>query len=257
MRRSTGPLLRHALLLTLTFTASASVSAQARRAFTAADYDRAVRMLSPTVAPLVVGGTAPGVTWLADGRFHYRSVRPAGTEYVLVDPRARSRAPLFDHAKLAVALSAAAGGGSFSATSLALQGVELSDDQRSVTFSVGTRRFRCEVSGLSCSAAGQAPIPAGPRGLAVVSPDGKRAAFIRDWNLWVRDLATGAETSLTTDGVKNFGYATDNAGWVTSDRAILLWSPDSKKIATQQQDERNVGDMHLVQTKVGHPVLRS
>ena len=43
----------------------------------------------------------------------------------------------------------------------------------------------------------------------------------------------------------------------TSDRAILLWSPDSKKIATQQQDERKVGDWHLVATRTGRPELRS
>src|SRR5437879_6415580 len=29
------------------------------------------------------------------------------------------------------------------------------------------------------------------------SPDGKSAAFIRDWNLWVRDIASGKETQLT------------------------------------------------------------
>jgi dipeptidyl aminopeptidase/acylaminoacyl peptidase len=91
----------------------------------------------------------------------------------------------------------------------------------------------------------------------VTSPDGKRAVFIRDWNLWVRDVATGQEKALTTDGVKDFGYATDNAGWARSERAIALWSPDSKKIATFQQDERKVGDMYLVETKVGHPVLQS
>src|ERR1041385_974264 len=56
--------------------------------------------------------------------------------------------------------------------------------------------------------------------------------------------------------MKDFGYATDNAGWASSDRPILLWSPDSKKIATQQQDERRVGEMYLVQTRVGHPALR-
>ena len=89
----------------------------------------------------------------------------------------------------------------------------------------------------------------------VVSPDGKRAAYIKDWNLWVRDLATAKETQLTTDGVKDFGYATDNAGWTKSDRAILVWSPDSKKIATFQQDERNVSDTYLVSTNVGAPKL--
>jgi dipeptidyl aminopeptidase/acylaminoacyl peptidase len=91
----------------------------------------------------------------------------------------------------------------------------------------------------------------------VVSPDGKRTAYIKDYNLWVKDQATGKETQLTTDGVKDFGYATDNAGWVHSDRAILVWSPDSKKIATFQQDQRGTGDMYLVSTNVGHPKLEA
>src|SRR5581483_5149226 len=91
----------------------------------------------------------------------------------------------------------------------------------------------------------------------VASPDKKREAFIRDYNLWVRDVATKKETQLTTDGVKDFGYATDNAGWAHSDRPILLWSPDSKKIATYQQDQRGVGDMYLVDTQVGHPHLEA
>ena len=55
-----------------------------------------------------------------------------------------------------------------------------------------------------------------------MSPDGKSAAFIRNWNLWVRDVATGQERALTTDGVKDFGYATDNAGWRTGDRPMIL-----------------------------------
>jgi len=89
------------------------------------------------------------------------------------------------------------------------------------------------------------------------SPDGKRTAFTRDWNLWVRDVATGKETPLTRDGVKDFGYATDNAGWTHSDRPIVAWSPDSTKIATFQQDQRNVGEMYLVDTRVGHPNLQA
>src|SRR5437899_1818047 len=89
------------------------------------------------------------------------------------------------------------------------------------------------------------------------SPDGKRAAFIRDWNLWIRDTATGNETQLTTDGVKDFGYGTDNAGWTRSDRPVVVWSPDSKKIATFQQDQRGTGEMYLVDTRVGHPKLEA
>lgn len=89
----------------------------------------------------------------------------------------------------------------------------------------------------------------------VASPDGSKIAFIRDWNLWVRDAATKKETQLTTDGVKDYGYATDNAGWKHSDRAILLWSPDSKKIATFKQDQRHLSDMYIVSTNVGAPKL--
>jgi dipeptidyl aminopeptidase/acylaminoacyl peptidase len=79
--------------------------------------------------------------------------------------------------------------------------------------------------------------------------------FVRDWNLWVRDVASGSEKQLTRDGAKWNGYATDNAGWASSDRAMVQWSPDSRRVATQQQDERNVGEMYLVNTTVGHPNL--
>lgn len=96
-----------------------------------------------------------------------------------------------------------------------------------------------------------------PRDNEVLSPDGKKAAFIKDYNLWIRDIATNQLTQLTTDGVQYYGYATDNAGWKHSDNAILQWSPDSKKIATFQQDERKAGDMYLVSTNVGHPKLEA
>jgi dipeptidyl-peptidase-4 len=89
------------------------------------------------------------------------------------------------------------------------------------------------------------------------SPDGKRTVFIKDYNLWVRDVATGKETQLTTDGVKDFGYATNNAGWVHGPNPIVLWSPDSKKIATFQQDERNVSDAFLVPVGVGAQKLET
>ncbi|MBC6108826.1 DPP IV N-terminal domain-containing protein [Pedobacter fastidiosus] len=91
----------------------------------------------------------------------------------------------------------------------------------------------------------------------VLSPDGKKAILIKDYNLYVKDVASGKLTQLTTDGVKDYGYATDNAGWKHSDAPILRWSPDSKKIATFQQDQRNSKDMYLVTTNVGSPKLEA
>ncbi len=92
--------------------------------------------------------------------------------------------------------------------------------------------------------------------MQIASPNGKYVAFIKDWNLYVQEVATGKEIALTTDGIKDFGYATDNAGWRQSNRPILSWSPDSKKIATFKQDQRHVSDMYLVKTKVGAPELK-
>ncbi|MDX1494563.1 MAG: DPP IV N-terminal domain-containing protein, partial [Longimicrobiales bacterium] len=89
----------------------------------------------------------------------------------------------------------------------------------------------------------------------VVSPDGRRAAFTRDHNLWIVDLETGLETQLTTDGIEDYGYATNNAGWIRSDRPVLVWSPDSRRIATFQHDARGVGMMYVMSTEVGHPEL--
>ncbi len=79
-----------------------------------------------------------------------------------------------------------------------------------------------------------------------LSPDKKQSVFIRDWNLWLREQATGEERQLTTDGVANFGYATDNAGWQHSDAPIVVWSPDSRRIATFQQDQRDVANFTLL-----------
>src|SRR5262249_41009877 len=143
--------------------------------------------------------------------------------------------------------------------------IEYSPDAQSVTVSVRGRRYKCDVTGNQCAAEAGQRGGGGGRGAGfgaaartdAPSPDGKRTAFIREWNLWVRDIASGQETQLTTDGVKDFSYAIDNAGWTKSERAIVMWSPDSKKIATFQQDQRNVGDMYLVETKVGHPVLQT
>ena len=236
-------------------------AASAQQKFTAADYARAEKMMGYNTTPLVVrSGVRPN--WLPDDRFWYRVTTAEGAEFVLVDPVKLTRVPAFDHAKLAAALSAATGN-TYTEGNLPFQEIEFSADGQSVSVQAGGR-WKCDVKGSKC-AAEEGAAPAAGRGgrggrggaVEVLSPDKEHAAFIRDSNLWVRDAATNKEMALTTDGIKDFGYATDNAGWTASDRPILLWSPDSKRIATFQQDQRGVGEMFLVETKVGHPALRT
>ena len=264
------------ILLTLAGLAS-TLSAQPR-VYTAADYERAELALGGNTNPLVFR-SGVRATWLADERFWYRVTTPEGSEFVFVDTAKGTRAPAFDHAKLAAALSTAAAG-KYDANHLPFTEIEPSADGKSVEFSVSGKRWKCDVAGNACAetadeatAGGRAGRGGrgggrggrggggggrgGGGGLAEsVSPDGRHAVFIRDNNLWAREVAGGAETQLTKDGVKDFGYATDNAGWQSSDRPIVVWSPDSTKIATFQQDQRGVGEMYLVSTAVGHPTLR-
>jgi dipeptidyl aminopeptidase/acylaminoacyl peptidase len=229
-------------ILTLVLITTSIAVAQNKRVLTTADYDRAVKMLAPSLNGLVVGGNAEA-TWMPDGRFWYVRTTLSGTENVVIDPVKKTREvvatpPTGDP-------SAARGGGGRGARGGGGgTGAGGRGGRGGVTI---TRTCGPNVTG----AAGR-PLPS-------MSPDGSKALFICDWNLWVHDVATGQERQLTTDGVKDFGYATSNAGWATSTGAALSWSPDSKKIATQQQDERKVGEMYLVETPVngGHPVLRA
>ena len=239
-----------AVAMAMVLFAASPVLAQSPRQLTADDYRQAEKFVGYNTNPLVLNaGVRPN--WMPDGRFWYRTLRAAGPEFVIVDPVARTKRAAFDHDRLATALSAAAGR-AYERAKLPFLSIDLSTDGRSVTFSAGARRYTCAVDGTSCKGEDR---PA-PR-TDVLSPDGKRSVFIRDWNLWVRDVATNQETALTTDGVKDYGYATDNAGWRFSDRPVVKWSPDSRKVATFQQDQRGVGEMYLVDTSVGHPKLQA
>ena len=218
---------------------------------TADDYARAEKLLDYNVNPLVLhSGVKP--VWLPDDRFWYRVTTENGAEFVLVDPARAARGPAFDQVRLAGALSAAAGE-TYQAYQLPFTTFTFDDGGRNVAFSIRDKRWVCDVRGDKCS---QDTRPGSPPD-SVLSPDGKRAAFIRESNLWVRELATGRDVQLTRDGVEDFGYATDNAGWVRSKRPVLLWSPDSAKIATFQHDGRGVKEMYLVHTAVGHPTLEA
>ncbi|HEX6135182.1 MAG TPA: DPP IV N-terminal domain-containing protein [Longimicrobiales bacterium] len=200
--RSSTPILLAVSALVPLSAAAQDVMPWAPSALTAADYARAEQYLPQFTDPLVTGGVVRP-TWLADGRFWYRSTAGTGEDYVLVDPARRTRTTASSPAGLGVAQ----------------------------------------------------PAP-GARGRAEsVSPDGRTAVFIREHNLWAREIATGRETQLTTDGVEDYGYATNNAGWTRSDAPVVAWSPDSRRVATFQHDGRGVSEMYLVHTGVGAPTL--
>ncbi len=238
------------------FLLAAQLPAQDPRQVSADDYARAERFLTPSVMPLV-SGTAGRPSWLADGsgRFWYRATTSSGSAFFVVDPARRTRSPFFDHTRLATALATATGA-SVDGSRLPFQTVDVSPDGRAMTVSVQGQRWQCDIASYACSRA-DVPATNRPPANSSVSPDGKWATYIRDSNLWVKNLTTGKEAQLTSDGTRDFGYATNNAGWVHNDSPVVSWSPDSRQIATFQHDGRGVRDMYLVSTNVGSPRLEA
>ena len=222
------------------------------RTVTSDDYAHAELFLSKFMNPLVFGASV-SPNWIDDSYFWYRNTIPEGYEFVLVDTKKKQRTKAFDHKKLALALSAATGK-EYEPFKLPFQSVEFSENRDSLTFTVSSVQYSYQIKKDLCTK--EKKIKRVDRNL-ILSPDGNLGVFIREHNLWMRNITTGKETQLTTDGIEDFGYGTNNAGWTKSTRPVLLWSPDSKKIATFQHDGRGVGEMYLVTTNVGHPKLEA
>ena len=98
-------------------------------------------------------------------------------------------------------------------------------------------------------------IPVAPAGEAngVRSPDGRREAILRNFNVWVREVGGSKDRQLTNDGESEVFYG---SGIAVGEREALgkapdyaiAWSPDSKRLATIRLDARGVSRAYLVRS---------
>jgi dipeptidyl-peptidase-4 len=85
---------------------------------------------------------------------------------------------------------------------------------------------------------------------AKFSPDGRRVGYVRENNLYVEDLSTGAITALTTDGSRTLINGTFD--WVYEEELMNYyadgwrWSPDGRSVAYWQLNADQVKDFNLI-----------
>jgi len=256
-----GPVLPFEFLL-LCIGVSLLHPAQVVGQVTATDYARAESFLGWNASNLVTGDQVVPV-WLEGDRFWYRNHLRDGHEFVLVDPGRSTRSLAFDHHRLAAALSVAADT-SYVGTKLPFQEFEFAEGEGEIRFYLADSvRWSCDTRAYRCSGPDTVPKPSVTE---TASPDGRWVAFEREENLWIREVESGEEVQLTSDGEEDFGYAVQPEGCcgvVTGRRQnreqppVLAWSPDSRRIATHRFDERKVREMALLETHVEGPILHT
>ena len=223
------------------------VPESSRESISLADYERAERFLSANTSDLVHHNILAQY-WQEDDRLIYRRSTENGSDYILVDMQTAQRSPLFDVVRLATALAAYADE-ELNANDLSLSRLLLTETSEQLGFDYAGQSYVLDLDSYALKQLAET-LPH-----EYLSPDGTKAAFIDAHNLWLRDTTSNALSQLTFDGEQDYGYATNNAGWLRDEGPVLLWSPDSSKIASFRHDGRNVGEMYLWSTRVGHGEL--
>lgn len=192
-----------------------------RRAYALKEKFSADKVFYSNVNPQWIEGTH---------QFWYVRNTPDGRLYVSVDADKKARKELFDSHRLAKALGAASGK-EVKPEALALGHLSVSKGLDTLRFVFNNQRWMYASRKNQLVNEGAVPLlirqkhwmevddekTASP----VPSPDGKWIAFIKNQNIYVKEVATGKEKQLSLDGTLGNYYS-----------AYIRWSPDSKKVAS-------------------------
>jgi dipeptidyl-peptidase 4 len=203
--------------------------------------------------PEFAGTSLPDIYWLADGSA-YVTTRPGpgGDDIVRVDPATGRATVLVDAAALARGIGKPA----------AVEDLVLSDDgSKALVFHNSVRVWRRNTRGVyhvvDFRTGRVTPVSRRPglQMFAKLSPDGRQVAFVRDNDLWVADLATGAERALTTDG--SDVIINGSTDWAYEEeldlRDAFRWSPDSRRILFWRFDQSAIPVYPILDDRTLYP----
>ena len=214
------------LLLGLACSFSAEVLAQG----TVDDYNRAYSLRQKYSARNVLySDVVPHWINKSDAFWYIRNTEK-GKEYVKVDASDSKRIPLFNHEKLSAALSELSGK-EVEPYALSLNSVLFNERQDTLRFIFDGKHWAYSLKKNRLISEGDVK-PAAPQphwmvvddeknGSPVTSPDGKYVAFIKNDNVYVREISTGKEKQLSIDGTLSNYYS-----------SYIQWSPDSKSVVS-------------------------
>lgn len=211
---------------------------------TATDYNRAFSYPDRVKDKVFYSGVTP--QWLGStDKFWYIRTTPTGKIYTLVDAVKKTRSPLFDHLKLAEKLSAATEK-KIELENLSLPSLHLSDNADTLTFLLYNKKWSYVQSSGKLSQQAKdieqkwgywGTVDNERKGEPVISPDKKWSAFVRDHNLFLKNLESGTERALSTDGSYENYYS-----------AYPFWSPDSKKLIVSRLNAVKVRQLTLIES---------
>lgn len=197
---------------------------------TVEDYNRAYALREKYNAKHVLyAGVVPH--WVEQtSAFWYVRQTEKGKEYVKVDAASKKRTALFDQQKMASALTEKAGR-EINAYNLPLQNCRLNISLDTLRFQLDGKFWAYSIKNNRLLDEGAIPSRGKERhwmevddekeGSPVTSPDGKWTAFIKNDNVYVREVATGKEKQLSQDGTLSNYYS-----------SYIQWSPDSKSVVS-------------------------
>ena len=216
---------------------------QATAAEIKARYERAQYLEQGSLTKRVFFNTTLYPHWIGESdSFWYKRDSKTAYDYRIVDAKNGTQQAAFDHQTLARALANAAGK-KVDAHNLPMADIEISLSPLQVSFSAFDKHWRYDQRSKRCVE--QTAYPKDWR----LSPDGSKALFARDNNLWIRDVKTEKEYALTNDGEAFYVFGSTPTAYGRQEAITLeaIWSPDSKRVFTQVIDTRKV--------KIGPPLV--
>ena len=213
------------------------VASYQRAAFYQQQIKQQTIALNTTVYPHWIKGTQ--AFWYVKQYLNSDEEQPfIGSEYRRVDAPSSNNTAAFNRERLAQSLSEAASK-PVDKHRLPITDLTLMADPQQVEFSAFGQRWHYNEASQHCLKLEQYPADWS------VSPDGRKAVFVRDYNLWLKDLTNGEERALTEDGEIFNEYATAQPMSVyglqgESQSLEALWSADSQRIFTLRVDIRDV-----------------